>query len=144
MAPRSSNRSDLVSHLLVPVANEDDARATAEALQPLSPGRISVLHVVEKRKGGPDKTPIEQSEVVARDSFSAFHEYFPSAEEMIDYRSDVVAAIIEAASACEASAIAFHPRGGSRVVQFLAGDRALRLINESDRPVISLPVPDSD
>ena len=144
MVPPTSPSIDLLDHLLVPVANEADARATAEALLPLSPGQISVLHVVEKREGAPDKTPIEQSELVAEESFSAFRGYFPLAEEVVDYRSDVVAAIIEAASACEASAIAFHPRGGSRVVQFLAGDRALRLINESDRPVISLPLPDGD
>ena len=129
----------LTTHLLVPVANEEDARATARILDSYEFDRVSVVHVVERRQGGPDAIPPEQAEQQAREAFAAFCEVIPSAETELTADSDVVAAVVDVAAEVEASAVAFRPRGGSRIVQFLSGDTALRLINESDRPVIALP-----
>jgi len=140
---RDGERS-VTSHVLVPVADESDARATARALAPHDPDRVTVAYVVEKGGGVPDKTPVEQSEGVADAAFEAFRAEFPSADSRVLYDRDVVGAIVRAADEVEASAIAFRPRGGNRLIQFLAGDKTLRLVTESDRPVVTLPDPETD
>jgi nucleotide-binding universal stress UspA family protein len=131
--------TQLTRHVLVPIADQEDARTTARVLEPYEFGRITVLHVVEKGEGVPDKTPVEQSERVAAEAFAAVRETFPDAETEVTYSRDVVEGIIEVADEVDASAIVFRPRGGARVLQWLAGDRSLRLITEADRPVVSVP-----
>ncbi|MEF8843769.1 MAG: universal stress protein [Haloarculaceae archaeon] len=132
-------RRDLLGHVLLPVAHEEDALATAAALEPYRPKRVTALHVVEKGGGVPDKTPVEQSEGLAAESYAAVRTVFPDADEHTAYAHDVVGAIFEAADEVGASAIAYRSRGGNRIVQFLSGDLSLKLVTNSDRPVIALP-----
>ena len=134
---------DLMRHFLVPIANKDDAHKTAQALHQYSPGQVTVLYVVEKGGGVPDKTPVEQSEQIAADSFAVFHTFFPEADEHITYGRDVVEAIFAVADEIGASAIVYRSRGGNRIMHFLSGDLSLKLITQSDRPVIALPRVDS-
>lgn len=129
----------LLGHVLVPVATENDARKTAERLAPYAPDHVTALHVVEKGDGSADKTPVEQSEEIAARSFAAVRESFPEADDHTAYARNVVEAIFEAADEVEASAIAYRSRGGNRLVQFLSGDRSLKLVTQADRPVIALP-----
>lgn len=129
----------LLSHVLLPVANEGDALATARALEPYDPDRVTALHVVEKGEGVPDKTPVEQSEEIAERSYAAVREVFSDADEHTAYARDVVGAIFEAAEAVDATAVAYRSRGGGRIMQFLSGDLSLKLVTKSDRPVIALP-----
>lgn len=130
---------ELLAHVLLPVANAEDALATATALEPYRPSRVTTLHVVEKGEGVPDKTPVVQSEEVARESYAAVRTALPDADEYTVYARDVVGAIIEAAEDVDASAIAYRSRGGSRVVRFLSGDLSSKLVTKADRPVITLP-----
>ncbi|AWB27025.1 universal stress protein [Halococcoides cellulosivorans] len=134
----------LTGHVCVPVANVEDARETARALDEYAIDRVTVAHVVEKSGGAPDKLPLEEAEDRAQEAIEAFQETYPEADYEITYGTDVVEAIVETAGSIGASAIAFHPRGGSRVVQFLAGDKALRLVTDADRPVIALPEDPTD
>lgn len=134
-----TDSQDLLEHVLLPLANKEDAVRTASALEPYQPERVTALHVVEKGEGVPDKTPVEQSEAVAEDVYEAVRTVFPDADEHTAYSRDVVGAIFEAAEDVDASAIAYQTRGGSRLVKFLSGDTGLELVTESDRPVIALP-----
>ena len=135
---------DLLGHVLLPVANEEDALATASALEPYDPERVTALHVVEKGGGVPDKTPVEQSEELAAESYAAVRSVFPDADEHTAYARDVVEAIFDAAAEVDASAIAYRPRGGNRLVQFLSGDLSTELVTDAPVPVVALPRAEAD
>lgn len=136
--------TDLLGHVLLPVAHEDDALASARALKPYRPTRVTTLHVVEKGAGVPDKTPVEQSEELAEESYAAVRSVFPDADNHTAYGRDIVAKIFEAAEEVDATAIAYHPREGNRLMKFLSGDLSLKLVTKADRPVIALPRVDRD
>jgi nucleotide-binding universal stress UspA family protein len=132
----------LTAHLVVPVANEEDARATAISLAEYPHDRITVVHVIVKGGGSPDKLSLEQARELAQESFSAFREIIPDIETEIVYDEDVVEGVNDFAVSVDANAIAFRPRGGSRLIQLLAGDKALKLVTKTEPPVIALT--DSD
>lgn len=129
----------MLSHVLVPVATENDARKTARAFAPYTPEHVTVLHVVEKGGGSPDKTPVEQSEEIAEKAVEAVRTEFPDAELKKAYRRKVVDAIFDVAEEIDASAIVYRSRGGNRLIQFLSGDLSIKLVTNADRPVIALP-----
>lgn len=141
---QESSDREMLAHVLVPVAHEDDARKTATALAPYDPNQVTVLHVVEKGEGVPDKTPVEQSEEIAAKAYAAVRDVFPDANEHTGYSRDVVAAIFKAAAEVDASAIAYRSRGRSRLIQYLSGDLSLKLVTQCDRPVIALPRADTE
>jgi nucleotide-binding universal stress UspA family protein len=134
-----ANDEDILAHVLLPVAHEADALATATALEPYGPAHVTALHVVEKGGGVPDKSPVEQSEALAAESYAAVRTVFPDADEHTAYGRDVAAEILAAADEVGASAIAYRSRGGNRLMQFLSGDVSLKLVTTADRPVIALP-----
>ncbi|AFZ73606.1 universal stress protein [Natronobacterium gregoryi] len=131
--------SDLLDHVIVPIAHPEDAGATARALTSYDPDHVTALHVVEKGGGVPDKTPVEQSEEMAAESYAAVQEVFPDADEHTAYSRHVVDAIFESADEIDATAIAYQSRGGNRLLQFLSGDLSLKLVTRAEIPVIALP-----
>ncbi|TKX59984.1 universal stress protein [Halorubrum sp. SS7] len=142
--PDDTGGQDLLGHVLLPVANEEDALRTARALDPYDPARVTALHVVEKGDGVPDKTPVEQSEELAAESYAAVRTVFPDAAEHTAYARDVVEAIFDAADEVDASAIAYQSRGGNRLVQLLSGDLSAEIATDAPVPVIALPRADAD
>lgn len=138
---RDGGPRQLLQHVLIPVAHEDDARRTAAAFDPYDLDRITLVYVVEKGGGAPDKTPVEHSKEVAAEAFAAFRESYPDAEDRLVYETDIVGAILDAADEVDASAIAYCPRKGGRLMQLLSGDHARKLTTRADRPVVTLPQP---
>jgi nucleotide-binding universal stress UspA family protein len=142
----STDPPGLLSRPLVPVASEDDAVETCRTAFPriaAAGGQPVVVHVIEKAGGAPDKASVEQREAAAEEAFAAVRDcaadHGLDVETDIRYGTDVADAIVAAAADADASAIVFHPRGGSWLLDLLTGDVRDRLIAESDRPVVVLP-----
>jgi hypothetical protein len=143
--------SELLSRPVVPVADDEDARVTAQALVPHLAGtaEILVVYVIEKAGGAMDKASVEQREIAAEAAFDAFREVLDGAAVPTDvtvtirYDTDVVRGVFETAAEHDASAVAFVPRGGGTLVSLLTGRRTDRLVTENELPVVSLPAPEA-
>jgi nucleotide-binding universal stress UspA family protein len=136
----------LFRHVLVPVASPNDVEATMRALRPYLESRggdATVIKVIEKAGGAPDKASVEQREEHAQEIFNVARNEMVGSDltltTEIRYGTDVAETIIHTAHEIDASAIVFTPRGGSRWVRLLTGDVALSLLSDSDLPVITLP-----
>lgn len=140
----------LLRHLLVPVANADDAEATSAALAPyLGAGteHVTLLHVVEQTPGFMDHTSPEALEEEARAFLEAARERLGQAatvETAIRFGTDLVEEIADQAREEEATAIAFHPREKGQLTKLLTEDAERRLLRESTLPVVALPDADAD
>jgi len=135
----------LFERVVVPVANREDARATAAAVAArIEEGdTVIAVHVIEKTSGAPDTTSPEQRKLVAEEIFDIVTAGLSHTEATVDteirYSSDVAATIIETAHERDASAIAFTPRGESRWKKLLSGDVTHHLVAETDIPILVLP-----
>lgn len=138
--------ASLFEHALVPVASPEDTEATMRAVRPYLEsvgGEATVINVIEKAGGAPDKASVAQREEYAREMFAVAREEMANSAlaltTEIRYGTDVAETIIDAAHEIDASAIVFTPRESSRWVRLLTGDVALSLVSDSDVPVITLP-----
>jgi len=130
----------LLDRVLLPVASQADAEATAAAIDGYDIGETVAVHVVEKAGGAPDKASVQQREEAAIEVFRVLREALDRPiETEIRYGTDVAEAIFEAAHEIGASSIVVTPRGGSRWIRLLTGDVALSLVTETDLPVVVLP-----
>jgi hypothetical protein len=142
--------SDLLAAPLSPVADDDDARATARALAPHldAAATVTVVYVVEKAAGAVDKAGVEQRELAAEAAFDAFRDVLDDAAVPADvvteirYDTDIVDGVFAAATDLDATSVAFVPRGGGSLLGLLTGNRTERLVTENPLPVVSLPAPE--
>jgi nucleotide-binding universal stress UspA family protein len=142
---------ELLSKVVLPVASEDDARATCEAALPdvaAAGGEVIAVHVIEKAGGAMDKASVEQREEYADDIFAIVTDACEDAgvpvETDIVFDTVVVDGILDAARDHGASAVAFTPRGGSRWLDLLTGDNSRDLVKQAELPVVVFPAEDAD
>lgn len=136
---------NLFETVLVPIASPDDADSTARSVHRYVPqhAEIIVVHVIEKGEGVPDKASVDQRRRYAEHVYERFLRTFPDGSATIRmqtlYGRNVAATIVDAAIEANATIIAFTPRGGTRLMKLLTGDRAGKLVTNDKIPVIALP-----
>lgn len=133
--------TNLLSNVVIPVANEDIASRTAELAREYfnDDTTVRIVHVVADEQKF-DEASESEWEAFAAEAFDRFKEvYDDDVETEVRYGTDIVDGIFGAADDADASAIVFTPRGGSRWRQLMSGDVTRELVSESRRPVIALP-----
>ncbi|ELZ01199.1 UspA domain protein [Natrialba chahannaoensis JCM 10990] len=134
--------NSLIAQLVVPIANERDARATCVALDSVIDDGVetlTVVHVLEQTSGYPDKAPVEARATAAKSIFETVETWFQDGPEIhreLRYGIDVVDEIIATAEAVDASAIGFAHQPESRLKRLLSNTESYRLITESEQPVL--------
>ncbi|MWV38908.1 universal stress protein [Natrialba sp. INN-245] len=137
--------SQLLQRVIVPVANEDDARTTCEAVKHHldEEARIHLVHVIEKGGGAPDKAPLGARQKQATETFELAEAVLEPAgyefQTEVRYGTDVVDEIVAAVDEHRATAIAFLPREGGRITKYLTGNKTRSLVATDRVPVIALP-----
>ena len=137
---------ELLARVVLPVASEDDARATCDAVLPHvadAGGEVVAVHVVEKAGGGIDKAGVEQREAYAEDVLDVVADACADAgvpcETGVVFATDVADGVFDAARDHDATAVAFTPRQGSRWLDLLVGDNTRDLVKGADLPVVAFP-----
>lgn len=130
----------------MPLADPEDAAATYEAIRPHlldGGGPPTVVHVIEKAGGAPDKAGVEQREAYAEEVFEAFASRAETDDievaTEVAFGTDVADTIIEVAGRLDATAIVFRSRGGSSWIDLATGRVRSKLLDRADRPVVVLP-----
>ncbi|WP_114579299.1 universal stress protein [Saliphagus sp. LR7] len=140
----------LLHRIIVPISNEEDTRATCEALLPQldeTVELVNLLYVIEQTKGYIDTTSPEALEQEARGWFEIGEELLETVDGFqteLRAGTDVVDEIVASAVEHDATAIVFKPREKGRLSRLLSHDVKERLLTESPCPVITLPEADED
>ncbi|MDR5673580.1 universal stress protein [Halalkaliarchaeum sp. AArc-GB] len=142
---------NLLRRIIVPIANEEDTKATCEALRPHideTVELVNVLYVIEQTKGYMDPASPEALKQKAREWFMIAETSLNAGEAFqteLRAGTDIVDEIVASASDHDATAIVFKPRQSSGLLSHLFS-RGLKdeLLSESPCPVISLPETDED
>ncbi|MEF8757835.1 MAG: universal stress protein [Halobacteriales archaeon] len=131
--------ADLLSKVVVPVADADVAETTARAAREYlnQDSRIVAVHVLQDD----EYASKDEWETFAEDAFERTKSVLGEDRVETELREgdDVTETIFEVAKDVDASAVAFRSRGGSRWRQIMAGDVARELVTEPDVPIVVLP-----
>lgn len=142
--------STLLQRIVLPVASEADAKATAGAAAPYveSDTSVSVVHVVEKAGGAPDKASVEQREELGREITTLVADRLAEQTESVSteilYGEDIVETVVEHAKEIDATAVAFLPRNAGLLTRLLSGQTTVSMVTDTDLPVIVLPEIEED
>ncbi|KAB1197245.1 MULTISPECIES: universal stress protein [Haloferax] len=133
----------ILERVVVPVADERDAIATVTALAPYLADiqHVTVVHVIEKGGGVVDKAPMEKRVTDANGFLSTVETRLGervTVETRVEFGTNVAEKIVATARETDATAIAYHSRGGTRLARFLSGDTTTRLVTDPELPVVSL------
>ncbi|MDJ1430921.1 universal stress protein [Halostagnicola sp. A-GB9-2] len=137
--------SQLLEQVIVPIATEEDAQKTCDALKVHvdADAQLHIVHVIEKGGGSPDKAPIGARQRQADEIFERVEKSLESAgyelETELRYGTSVIDEIVAAATESDGTAIAFVPREGGRITRLLTGDKTRDLVAIDQVPVIALP-----
>lgn len=141
----------IFERVVVPVANREDAAATAAALASQVEGtdcEVIVVHVIERTPGAPDTASPEHRKQNAADIFGVVTDALKDTEIPVEtdlrYETDIAASVVQAAHEHDATGIVFTPRGESRWKKLLTGDVTHKLVANSDIPVVVLPDEDDE
>ncbi|MDJ1430918.1 universal stress protein [Halostagnicola sp. A-GB9-2] len=133
----------LLAHVVVPIGTEDDATATCDALEPFIDEeitKITVVHVIERTEGYPDKAPFEARKNVAERIFRIVADRFQDRidiESELRYGTDPVEEIFATAESVDATAIGFTHQPDSRLKRFLSRTDPYQFVTENEQPVIA-------
>jgi nucleotide-binding universal stress UspA family protein len=130
------------NRLLLPVANEEDAEATYEAIQPYveaGANKVVVLHVAETDEDEVD----DASRAQAKEIFNKFRDAFSSnaitVETELRSGLDITAEIATVVEELDVTAIGVLPRSKNALVRLLSKETTTQLISSTDVPIIVLP-----
>lgn len=139
-----TDRSGLLTRPIIPVSDADDAVETYDALRSeIDPDCCQPLVVSVVAASGGDDTTQRAATNRATDAVERFVSLAAADGLAVDTDvltgDDIAESIIAAASDSDASAIAFHSRGGSDWLDVVAGGVRTALIVKSDIPIVVLP-----
>lgn len=131
--------ADLLSKVVIPVADADVAETTARAAREYlhEDSRVLAVHVLQDD----EYASKDEWETFAEDAFERAKSVLGEDRVETELREgdDVTETIFEVAEDVDASAVAFRSRGGSRWRQIMAGDVARELVTEPEIPIVVLP-----
>ncbi|MEA1931703.1 MAG: universal stress protein [Euryarchaeota archaeon] len=141
-------RSFVEVNVLLPIADEEDAENTCEAVVPYLAGkdcRVFVIHVVKQKRRNADTEAVEaRAETVFERTTACFDAVGIPTTGEIWYGTDISETILDAAAEHAADSIVLTPRKKSVWRRLLSENVIGQLARKVDQPLIVLPIEAAD
>jgi len=136
-------RSFVEVNVLLPIADEEDAENTCEAVIPYLAGkdcRVFVIHVVKQKRRHADTEAIEaRAETVFERATACFDAVGIPTTGEVWYGTDVSETILDAAGEHAADSIVLTPRKKSVWRRLISENVIGQLARQADQPLIIIP-----